>query len=120
MTMVQYIGKRGRRAFAVLEIGEYERLVAAAEEAQDERIAAADAANPAEIIPHEVVRRTAAGDNPVRVWREFRGLTQARLAAKAGMSQADISRLERGEQGARATTLCALAEALGVRIDSLV
>ncbi len=120
MTRVQYIDKKGRRAFAVLEIGEYERLRAAAEDAEDLHIFDEDAANPSATIAADFAYRIADGENKVRVWREYRGLTQAQLAGRAGIDQTAVSKIERGARGATVKVMRALADALGVRIDSLV
>jgi hypothetical protein len=45
------------------------------------------AAGEEELIPSEMVMRMVAGDSPVRVWREHRGLTMAALAERAGIAQ---------------------------------
>lgn len=47
--------------------------------------------------------------------RERLGLTTTELARKIGLSQAQISRLENGNQGFRNHTLIRIAEALGVK-----
>lgn len=44
--------------------------------------------------------------------RERHGLTQAALAARCGMDQGDISRIERGSTSPTASTLQRIAEAL--------
>jgi ribosome-binding protein aMBF1 (putative translation factor) len=44
--------------------------------------------------------------------REKRGLTQAQLADRCGMDQADISRIERGATSPTARTLQRIGEAL--------
>ena len=46
--------------------------------------------------------------------RDLRRLTTAALAAKVGLSQAQISRLENGRQGFRSPTLMRIARALSV------
>jgi transcriptional regulator with XRE-family HTH domain len=48
------------------------------------------------------------------------GLNSTKLAAKVGISQAQVSRLENGLQGFRRATLKKFAKALGVRIVDLV
>ncbi len=48
----------------------------------------------------------------IKEWREYRGLTQAQLAERVGMTQGNISQLERGIQGYSVAGLNALAEAL--------
>lgn len=39
-----------------------------------------------ELIPAEVVNALLDGDNPIKVWREYRGFSQSQLAEKAGIS----------------------------------
>ncbi len=43
----------------------------------------------AELIPWELSKRLSDGDNPIRVWREYRGMTQAALAEAADVSRLD-------------------------------
>ena len=50
----------------------------------------------------------------VRTRRTERGLTTTQLAAKVGISEAQISRLETGLQGFRSSTLMKIASALKV------
>jgi DNA-binding XRE family transcriptional regulator len=72
-----------------------------------------------EWIPGEVIDRLLADDNPIRVWREHRGLTQAALAQRAGLPQPTIARLESGARKGTVGQMRALAEALGVDLDLL-
>lgn len=46
--------------------------------------------------------------------RQELGLTQAELAARLGIGQANIYRVENGKQNVTVDTLCKLADALGV------
>jgi ribosome-binding protein aMBF1 (putative translation factor) len=54
--------------------------------------------------------------------RERHGLTQAELAERCGMDQADISRIERGSTSPTARTLRRIAEALDadLRLDARI
>lgn len=52
--------------------------------------------------------------------RAERGLTQAALAARAGLAVAYVGRLEIGRHDPSLTTLKALAKALGVSVARLV
>jgi len=54
------------------------------------------------------------------VFRKRKKLSQAQLAAEAGVSQATISRLEKGEQQVELRTLAKIAKALGVDLRDLV
>ncbi|WP_414167546.1 helix-turn-helix domain-containing protein [Streptoverticillium reticulum] len=47
------------------------------------------------------------------------GMSQRRVAVKAGVSQAFISQLLRGSRTARPVTAWRIAHALGVRVDEL-
>ena len=73
-----------------------------------------------ERVPDEVVARLLAGESPVRVWREHRGLTQQALADRAEISKNYLSQIETGARDGRVRVLQALARALGVDLDDLV
>ena len=74
----------------------------------------------AERVPAAVVRRLAAGEAPLRVWREHRGLSLRALAGLAGISPPMLSEMETGKKEGSLRTLLALARALGVDLDDLV
>ncbi len=109
----------GETAFVVLEPEEYARLRAAAENNEDAHAAREALADPGVLLPHDFMRRLIVGENPVKVWREFRGLTQTQLAEHAGFGQTDISRIE-GGHNARFSTMRAIAAALDISLDELV
>lgn len=73
-----------------------------------------------EMLPAAMVDRMLAGESPVRVWREHRGLTAQDLAALAGTSQPDLSQIENGKREGGIETMKKLASALGVTIDDIV
>jgi antitoxin component HigA of HigAB toxin-antitoxin module len=52
-----------------------------------------------ETYPPELVERLVRGDNPIRVWREFRGMTTAGLAAAVGVTSSAISQIEGCKRG---------------------
>jgi predicted transcriptional regulator len=79
-----------------------------------ERIAAGE-----ELIPSEVVYALLDGGNPIRVWREFRGLSQAELAAQAGISASYLSQLESGKRDGTMEVLQGVAAALGIGLDDI-
>lgn len=72
-----------------------------------------------ETVPAEIVDRLLAGDSPVKVWREYRGLTQRALATQAGLNFTYLSQLETGARKGTTATMKKLAEALGVDLDDL-
>ncbi len=70
-------------------------------------------------IPKEIVDRLADGENPVRVFREWRDLTQVDLAARSKLSQGYISDIESGRRTGTPAVLRQIADALGVPLDLL-
>jgi DNA-binding XRE family transcriptional regulator len=109
---------------AVIPLTEYERLVEAAEDLADVR--AYDeamrrlASGEDELVPAETVNRILDGENALRVWREYRGLTVKQLAEKAGVSAPFVSQIETGQREGSVETMRKLAEALKASLDDLV
>ncbi len=112
----------GQPAFAVIPWREYEHLAGEDAEAllSDEALYdLAEAANE-ESFPLDVVKRLLAGENPIRVYRNHRGITQTELATKAGINAVYLSQIETGKRTGSAKTLTALAKALNVTVDDLL
>ena len=119
----QVIKKDGRPEWAVVPYDEYLRLKEEAEMLQD--IAEYDSAKEAirsgeELIPGEVTFAILDGENPVRVWRKHRGMTQQELAQVAGISKPYLSQIETGKRTGTAEVLVAIADALGITVDDLM
>ena len=112
----------GRPAFAVIPWRDYERLSNGDAEAllSDEELYDRADAEGGESFPAEVVDRLLAGQNPIRVYRDHRGMTQGALAAAAGIHPVYLSQIETGKRTGSAKTLAAIAEALGVTVDELI
>lgn len=102
-----------------IEQSEYDRLVADSEMLAD--IGAYDRAmaNLGEGMPLEVFARIIAGENPVRVIREWRGVTQADLARRAGIHRVQLHDIETGKSRGSVDTLKSVARALGVSLDDI-
>ncbi len=120
---VQLIEKDGIPEWAVIPFALYQELREKAELADD--ITAYDEAVRAlspgeELVPAEVAHRLFEGENPIRVWRDHRGITQHALVAAAGISPAFLSQIESGKRTGSAEVLKNLAEALDVDLDDLV
>ena len=73
-----------------------------------------------ELVPSEVIYAILDGQNPVRVWREYRGLTQQQLAGAAGISVPYVSQIESGKRKGTTGVLAAIASALHLTVDDLV
>jgi mRNA interferase RelE/StbE len=71
-------------------------------------------------IPAEFAMRIVEGESPVKVHREWRGMSQAEVARKAGMTQGALSDIERGRRTPGLKAAKALAKALGVPIANIV
>ncbi len=120
MTKTTIIERDGKPEYAVLEYSEYERLVAAAEDAADiAALATLDGDDTEEDLPDEMVARLLAGDNPIRVWREHRGMTGRRLAEAVDIQQSYISQIETGKREGTIDVLRRIATALGITLDDL-
>ena len=121
---VQVIERDGKPEYAVVPYEEWRRLLELAEEAEDIRDAEQAMRElehgEDELIPGEMVGRLLDGEPPVRVWREHRGLTQAQLAERAGVTQGAVAQIESGKRRGSIDLLRKLADALGVDVDDLI
>jgi DNA-binding XRE family transcriptional regulator len=70
-------------------------------------------------LPEETWARLESRENPVRVLREFRAMTQTELAKAAGLSQSYLSEIERGSREGTLSTIKAIAKALAVPLTVL-
>jgi DNA-binding XRE family transcriptional regulator len=124
MTEPIIIEHDGQPTHVVLAYAEWRRMKATLEDfddAVDAAVARRILEDPkTEWVPGEVVERLVEGQNPIRVWREHRGLSQAALAARAKLPQQTISMLENGRRKGTLDQVRRLAEALGVGLDDLV
>jgi DNA-binding XRE family transcriptional regulator len=119
----QIIEKDGKPEWAVIPYSVYRRLTEDAEMLQD--IRDYDEAKKAieggeELIPSEVTYAILDGESPIRVWREYRGLTQQQLADAAGISTPYLSQIESGKRKGSADVLAAIAKALDLPLDDIV
>jgi DNA-binding XRE family transcriptional regulator len=119
----QIIEKNGRPEFAVISYEDYQHYLELLEDESDARAVAefheAYAAGREFLVPDDIVRRELAGESPIKLWREHRGMTQQELAARAGISKPYLSQLETGKRQGTVETLSSIARALDVPIDVL-
>ena len=126
MIKVQFIRATDGEELAVLPKAEYERLTALASDedvgtARIVRKTRAKVASGEEVLlPQSVVNRLAAGENPVRVLREWREMTQGMLAQAIGTMQGYVSDIESGKRKGTIVLHQKIARALGVPIDLLL
>jgi DNA-binding XRE family transcriptional regulator len=121
---IQVIERNGKPEWAVVPYETYVRLVEQSETLQD--IRDYDSAKVAlergeeELIPSEVVYALLDGQNPIKVWQEYRGLTQQQLAEAAGISVPYLSQLESGKRKGSTEVLTAIAKILKLSLDDIV
>lgn len=103
---------------------EYERLCTVEEDFEDLQAALAVetriAAGADELVPARIADRLIDGEPPLRVWREYRGLSQSALARATGVNRVQIVEIEGGRNTGSVRTLRQLADALGISVDDLV
>jgi DNA-binding XRE family transcriptional regulator len=73
-----------------------------------------------ERLPWAMVKRLSAGENPVLVWREHRGMTREALAAASAVPESVIAAVEAGACEPALRPMVALARALRADLDDLV
>ena len=72
------------------------------------------------VYPAEIRQRIVDGESPVRVFRDYREMSQAALAKKSGISKTMISHIESGRKQGSTKTLVKIAKALGMDMNDLV
>ncbi|MFO1254363.1 MAG: helix-turn-helix transcriptional regulator [Sphingomonadaceae bacterium] len=107
----------------LLDRKEFERLSEAAEH-YDDIVAAVEAQKRRdageEYIPAEIVNRLVSDENPLKVWRQYRGLTLDGLGELVGRKGSFISKLEKGKAEGGIKLWQDLARALKLDLDDLL
>lgn len=103
---------------------EYDHLREAAEDLADIRVydrnKAALVAGEEELIPAEYANRIFNGESAIRVYREFRGLTQSQLADLAGLNRVYLTQIEGGKRNGSIEVIRSIAFNLQVSVDDLI
>ncbi len=121
---VQIIKQGDKPEWAVVPYDAYMQLVEKAEMAQD--VQDYDGAKAAlehgddELVPSEVIYAILDGGNPIKIWREYRGLSQHEMAKSIGISVPYLSQLETNKRKGSLDVLSAVAKALRVSLDHIV
>ncbi|MGD0190939.1 MAG: helix-turn-helix transcriptional regulator [Rhizomicrobium sp.] len=68
-------------------------------------------------LPVAFYRRIRAGEHPVRVWRDYRGLGLNELALRAGIARGYLSEIETGKKAGSMAALRRAADALNIALD---
>jgi DNA-binding XRE family transcriptional regulator len=119
----QIIDRNGQPEFALIPYADYQHFLELLEDETDAGTVSefheAYTAGREFLIPGEIVRREIAGESPIKLWREKRGLTQLELATSAGISKPYLSQIETGKRQGTVETLSAIAGSLNVPLDVL-
>ncbi|MFN3827830.1 MAG: helix-turn-helix transcriptional regulator [Micavibrio sp.] len=106
-----------KRGYVMIPEAAYREMV---EDIRDARAFVKADQDDGETVPGDVVDRLMSGDNPIKVYREWRGLTQEALAGEVESGKLYISQIETGHREPSLDMARRLARALGVNIDDLV
>ena len=121
--MVDVLKHEGKPAFVVMPYDEYQAMMEKLEDLEDSdairEFRAALRRGEEELIPAEVVDRLLT-ENTVKVWREYRGLSQKALSEQTGISEAMISQIESGKKQGSLKTITKIAQALNLSVDDII
>jgi DNA-binding XRE family transcriptional regulator len=102
-------------------IADWERIIDALDDLEDIFFLQEYQADPnEELLPAEMVYALLEGENPIRVWREHRRLSQEQVAEAAEVSKSYLAQLEAGERQGSERLIKRLSKALRVDVDDLL
>ena len=105
--------ERDSRKFVLVPIEQYNQVLEDLETLEDIRDFEIVKNLDEEAFPSEVVDRLVLNnENPIKVLREYRGLTQEQLAEKTGIQPTDLVTMETGQKSGSVKSLKLIAEAL--------
>ena len=111
---------KGKPESVILSKKSYEILLRYKEDLEDIRALKNYEVSGEEGFPSDVVERLVDGENPIKVYREYRGLTQLKLSERVGVQQSYITQLESGKKRGTVKVLKKIATALDLDLDDLV
>ena len=76
--------------------------------------------NPEQQIPTDIFRKVLYGENPIRVYRQWRGFTVKQLASKTGLNENVIYSMENGTRTGKIDAYCKIADVLNLIVDDIV
>lgn len=116
----QIITKNKSPEYAIIPYAEYEYLMELYEDQEDLKAVRDFRENGEETFPLELVQKIANGINPIKVFREYRKISQIDLAKKAGISRQYLSQIESNKRQGNVKLLKKISKLLKVDIDLLI
>jgi len=120
---IQIIEHNGAPEYAIIPFDEWEKIIGRMEEMEDIRdsrnISSSIAAGE-ETFPDDFIKRLSSGENRLKVWREYRKLTLAKLAKACGVSIPAISQIENDKRTPSVDLLVKLSKALCCDMEDLI
>ena len=113
------IVERQGKQFAMVPLKDFQRLVHDAEMLEDIRAYDKAKAKNEQTFPATVADRLIDRENPIRVFRQHRGLTQQQLAKVVRIARAYLTQLETGKKQGSVAVLKAIAKTLRVDLDDI-
>jgi len=121
---IQIISSGNKPQYAIIPFDEWQELQNRLEDLEDISEAQARSSRITsgadETFPSAFVDKLLSGGHPLTVWREFRGITRASLAAACGVSAPAISQIESGKREPSVSLLQKMAQTLRCSMDDLI
>lgn len=111
---VQFIPASGEPEWAVIPYAEYLQLKSRIAQSITSKLGGGA------ILPEPLQQRLKAGESPIKLWREFRGISQSSLAQSAEISIPYLSQLEHQIRSGSKKVLKRIAKALEVDVDRII
>ncbi len=90
------------------------------EDIRDARNIAAAIAEGEETFPGDFVKRLSSGESRLKVWREYRKMTLAKLAKDCGVTVSAISQIENSKRTPSVDLLAKLSKALDCDMEDII
>lgn len=116
---MERIEKNGKNFILVPE-KYFEKLTDDSEMLQDIRSYDLTKLKTREYYPAEIVKNFLAGENPIKLFRQYRKMTQDSLAKKSGITREFLSEIEHSKKQGSLRTIKKIAKALSVDVDELI
>ncbi len=113
--------ERNSQKFVLVPMEQYNQLLADLEMLRDAHDFRGSKSVDEETFPDEVINRLILNEeNPIKVYREYRGITQKQLADKISIQRGYLAEIETGRKSGSIKTLKAIAEALNIDLMSIL